>query len=86
MTFSEAVANLTADDFELFVGTESTARPLDGTTPITIVDTKTLKVKVGTAFNATDLNSGIVVKPSATNDVEDAHGNALIFTSKTVTQ
>ncbi|GEB31351.1 hypothetical protein [Brevibacillus parabrevis] len=86
VTFSEAVANLTADDFELFVGTESTARPLDGTTPITIVDTKTLKVKVGTAFNATDLNSGIVVKPSATNDVEDAHGNALIFTSKTVTQ
>lgn len=86
LTFSEAVANVTADDFELFVGTESTARALDGTTPITIVDPKTLKVKVGTAFTAADLTSGIVVKPSATIDVEDANHNALSFTSKTVAQ
>lgn len=36
LTFSEKVQAVTASDFEVFVGSETTARALDATTPVTL--------------------------------------------------
>lgn len=84
LTFSEAIDNVD-DDFEVFVGTEATARTL-AAGGITNPTSKTVVIKVDTEFTVTDLEKGVVVKPSATIDVEDLNDNLLIFTSQPVSQ
>jgi uncharacterized protein YjdB len=81
LTYSKAVANATANDFDIYVGGTklTTATNAIVAAPGSTTGTITLSIVLTPAQQA----SGIVVEPSSTNPitVNDLDGNALNFTS-----
>lgn len=86
LTFSEKVKLGSSVDFDVFVGSETTARTITSTT-LDPTDGESVVIKLTTALTADDLAKDIVVKKASTNDVEDdPAGNKLSFTSIVVTK
>lgn len=84
LEFSEAVTAVVAGDFEVYVGAESTARPIQTVT--LAADGKSVTLDLTTALDVDDYSKDIKVVAADANAVADASANALDFDSALVTK
>lgn len=82
LTFSKAVTNGTANDFDVYIG----GTKVSGVTNPTTAGVNTLVITLPSSITAAQVSSGIVVKPGSTVNVTDADSNALNLTQVSVTQ
>lgn len=82
--FSEAINTVVSGDFEVYVGTSSTAKPVSGVS--VAADKKSVVITLSSALSVDDYSKDIKVQAADANAVVDANSNALDFDSVIVSK